>query len=137
MLANGATLAYKEKGAEGDYKDLPGLKEIPEVGVEPEKVDNTVLTDPHKKNEAGIGELPDMVYKFKYDNTSADSPYRILRKYQEEGKTLSFQETLKDGTVTEYDADISLKRTGGGVNGVIDFELTVYVQSDIKITDPA
>lgn len=137
MLANGATLAYKEQGAEGKYKNLPGLKEIPEVGVTPEKVENTVLTDPFKKNEMGIGELPDMVYKFKYDNTSADSPYRVLRQFQEEGKTLSFQETLKDGTVTEYDADISVKRTGGGVNGVIEFELTMYVQSDITITDPA
>ncbi len=137
MLANGATLAYKEKGGAGEYKNLPGLKEIPEVGITPEKVDNTVLTDAHKKNEMGIGELPDMVYKFKYDNTSQESPYRVLRTYQESGTTLSFQETLKDGTVTEFDADVSVKRTGGGVNGVIDFELTVYVQSDIVITDPA
>lgn len=137
MLANGATLSYKEKGAAGDYKDLPGLKEIPDIGVEPEKVDNTVLTDPHKKNEAGIGELPDMTYKFKYDNTQTDSPYRVMRKAQEVGKALSFKETMKDGTTTEFDAEIGVKRTGGGVNGVIDFELTVYVQSDINITDPA
>lgn len=137
MLANGATLAYKEKSGDGEYKNLPGLKEIPDVGMTPEKVDNTVLTDKHKVNEVGIGELPDMVYKFKYDNTSADSPYRILRQHEENGTLLSFQETLKDGTITEYDANISLKRTGGGVNGVIDFEVTMYVQSDIVITDPA
>lgn len=137
MLANGATLAYKEEGTEGEYKNLPGLKEIPDVGTTPEKVDNTTLSDKHKINEAGIGELPDMVYKFKYDNSSADSPYRVLRQCQDNGKILSFQETLKDGTVTEYDAEISVKRTGGGVNGVIDFELTVYAQSDIEITDPA
>lgn len=137
MLANGAKLGYKTKGSEGEYTDLPGLKEIPEIGVTPEKVDNTVLTDPFKKNEMGIGELPDMVYKFKYDNSSATSPYRVLREFQDSGTTLSFQETLKDGTVTEFDADVSVKRTGGGVNGVIDFELTVYVQSDIKVTDPA
>lgn len=137
MLANGATLAYKEKGTECEYKNLPGLKEIPEVGVTPEKVENTTLTDPFKKNEMGIGELPDMVYKFKYDNTSSDSPYRVLRQFQEEGKLLSFQETLKDGTVTEYDAYVGVKRTGGGVNGVIEFDTTMYVQSDIVITDPA
>ena len=137
MLANGATLAYKVKGAEGEYKNLPGLKEIPEVGITPEKVENTVLTDPFKRNEIGIGELPDMVYKFKYDNSSADSPYRILRQHEENGDLLSFQETLKDGTITEYDANISLKRTGGGVNGVIDFEVTMFVQSDISIVDPA
>ncbi len=137
MLANGTTLGYKEKGATGEYKDLPGLKEIPDIGVEPEKVDNTCLTDPHKKYEKGIGDLPDMVYKFKYENTSADSPYRLMRKAQDDGKVLSFKETMKDGTTTEFDAEVSVKRTGGGVNGVIDFELTVFVQSDIDMTDPA
>jgi len=137
MLANGATLECKKKGAEGEFVNLPGLKEIPDMGITPEKVENTVLTDEFKKSEMGIGDLPDMVYKFKYDNTSADSPYRVLRGYQDDGEMVSFKETLKDGTVTEYDAQVSVKRTGGGVNGVIDFELTVYVQSDITITDPA
>lgn len=135
MLANGAKLEYKE-GAEGSYEDLPGLKEIPDMGVEAEKVDNTTLTDPHKKYEQGIGDLPEMTYKFKYDNKSAKSPYRVLRDAQKGGKVLTFQETLKDGTKTEYDAQVSVKRTGAGVNGVIEFEVTMMVQSDLKYTDP-
>jgi len=49
---------------------------------------------------------------------------------------LSFQETLIDGTKTEYDAQVSVKRTGGGVNGVIEFNLTMSVQSDIVVADP-
>mgnify|MGYP004487297605 CR=1 FL=1 len=81
MLANGAKLGYKKKSeASSAYKDLPGLKEIPELGSEPEKVENTTLTDPHKMYELGIGDLPDMVYKYKYDNTKADSPYRVMRQ---------------------------------------------------------
>lgn len=137
MLANGAKLGYKEKGGAGDYTDLPGLKEIPDLGVDPEKVDNTCLTDGAKQYENGIGDAGDMTYKFKYDNTSETSPYRKMRKAQEEGKTLSFQETLADGSVTTYDAQVSVKRTGGGVNGVIEFNLTMALQSDFAYTDPA
>ncbi len=138
MLANGATLGYKEKeGSSATYTDLPGLKEIPDCGVEPEKVENTCLTDKNKQYENGIGDLGEMKYKFKYDNTQATSPYRKMREAQDSGKVLSFQEKLKDGTITEYDAQVSVKRTGGGVNGVIEFELTMSVQSDLKITDPA
>lgn len=137
MLANGAKLGYKKKGTTGDYTDLPGLKEIPEMGVEPEKVENTVLTDPHKKYENGIGDLPDMVYKFKYDNTKVDSPYRVLRKAAADGEVLSFQETLSDGSVTTFDAGVSVKRTGGGVNGVLDFDVTMTIESDLAFTDPA
>lgn len=135
MLANGAKLGYKKSGG-SSYTDLLGLKEIPEMGIEPEKVENTCLTDKNKQYENGIGDAGEMTYKFKYDNTSANSPYRVMRKAQESGEVLSFQETLIDGTKTEYDAQVSVKRTGGGVNGVIEFNLTMSVQSDIVVADP-
>lgn len=60
MLANGATLGYRKHIAgenSAAYTDLPGLKEIPEVGVELDKEENTCLTDPHKMYEEGIGDL--------------------------------------------------------------------------------
>ena len=135
MLANGAKLGYKKSGG-STFTDLPGLKEIPEIGVEPEKVDNTCLTDAHKIYEMGIGDLPEMTYKFRYDNSKADSPYRVMRKAQDDMEVLTFQETLKDGTQTEYDAQVTVKRTGGGVNGAMEFDLTMIVQSDLKYTDP-
>lgn len=135
MLANGAKLGYKKKDG-STFTDLPGLKEIPEVGVEPEKVDNTCLTDPHKKYEMGIGDLPEMTYKFRYDNTKVDSPYRVMRKAQESMEVLTFQDKAIDGTTIEYDAQVTVKRTGGGVNGAIEFDLTMIVQSDLKYTDP-
>lgn len=137
MLANGAKLEYKEKGAEGEYKELTGLKESPDCGTEQEKVENTALTDKNKQYENGIGDLGDMVYKFRYENTSADSPYRLMRAAQDAGKVLTFKETTKDCTVTEFDAEVSVKRTGGGVNGVIEMELSMAVKSDLTITDPA
>lgn len=137
MLANGATLEYKEKGSAGEYADLPGLKEIPDMGTDPEKVDNTCLTDKNKQYENGIGDAGDMTYKFKYDNASASSPYRLMRAAQAANKVLSFKETLSDGSVTEYDAQVSVKRTGGGVNGVIECDVTMAVQSDFTYTDPA
>ncbi len=138
MLANGAKLEYKEKSDAADaYKELPGLKEIPDCGVEPEKVENTGLNDKNKQYENGIGDLGDMTYKFKYENKSATSTYRVLRQAQENGDVLSFKETLSDGTTTEYDAEVSVKRTGGGVNGVVEVEAKMTICSDLKVTDPS
>ena len=137
MLANGATLEYKKKSdTSGTFTKLPGLKEIPEMGVDPEKVENTCLEDKNKQYEMGIGDTGDVVYKFKYDNTSAQSPYRLMRAAQTAGDVLTFKETLKDGTVTQFDGQVSVKRTGGGVNGVIEFNLSIAIQSDLDITDP-
>ena len=140
MLANGAKLGYAQTFSDGGsntYTDLPGLKEIPEIGVEAEKVDNTVLTDKHKIYEKGIGDLPEMVYKFKYDNSKANCPYRILREAEKNDTILYFRETDADKSTIDFGAQVAVKRTGGGVNGVIEFEVTMTVQTDITYTDPA
>lgn len=135
MLANGAKLGFKKSGA-STFTDLPGLKEIPEMGIEPEKVENTCLTDKNKQYENGIGDPGDLVYKFRYENTKEDSPYRVMRKAQDSGEVLDFQETLIDGTTTEFSGQVSVKRTGGGVNGVVEFNLSIALQSELKVTDP-
>ncbi len=136
MLANGATLGYKKKGADEEYTILTGLKELPELGDDPEKVENTSLTDKTKQYEFGIGDAGDLTYKFKYENKTATSPYRVMRLAAAEKEVLSFCETLPDGTKYEYDAQVSVKRSGGGVNGVMEWDLNMALQSEIKVTDP-
>ncbi|WP_286910760.1 phage tail tube protein [Clostridium sp. UBA1652] len=136
MLANGIKLAYKEKGATGDFTELKGLKEVPEMGIEPEKVDNTTLADTVKQYENGIGDAGDLAFKFKYENKSATSSYRILRLAQEQNKVLSFEEKFPDGTVFTWDAQPSVKLGGGGVNAAIEFTLNMALQSEIDVADP-
>lgn len=135
MLANGTKLEYS-KTSSGSYTNLVGLKEIPDMGVEAEKVENTCLTDQNKRYETGIGDLGEMTYKFRYENGSATSPYRVLRKASLDNDVLYFKETTPDGTVSAFSGTISVKRVGGGVNTAIDFDMTVAVNSDITYTDP-
>jgi len=136
MLANGITLGYKAKGSEEDYQILTGLKEVPEIGDEPEKVENTDLAATVKQYEYGIGDAGDLSYLFKYENNSATSPYRVMRQHAADKSVLSFCETLPDGTKYEYDAQVSVKRTGGGVNAVLEWNLNMALQSSIRVTDP-
>lgn len=136
MLANGTKLEYKKKSG-GSYTVLTKLKEIPEIGDEPEKVENTCLSDPVKMYEYGIGDPGELEFKFVYDNSSESSSYRILRKAAEEKEVLSFKETLVDGTAFEWDAQVSVKLGGGGVNGAIEFTCKMALQSKISVTDPS
>ncbi|MCD8286497.1 MAG: phage tail protein [Clostridia bacterium] len=136
MLANNAKLGYRKHGSSEEYTNLTGLKEIPDLGEDPEKVENTCLTDKIKQYEYGIGDAGDLTYLFKYVNDSEDSPYRVMRKYAEEKEVLDFCEELPDGTTYEYTAQVSVKRTGGGVNGVIEWNLNMALQSEITTTDP-
>ncbi len=135
MLANGITLGLKKK-AESTYTTLSGLKEVPELGVDPEKVDNTTLEDQMKHSELGIGDPGDLAYKFKWEN-STDSSYRKLRAVADTKETVSFEQTFPDGTKFHFDAQCSVKVSGGGVNAAIEFTLNLGLQTDIEVVDPA
>ena len=135
MLANGITLGMK-KGSASSYAVLAGLKEVPELGVDPEKVDNTTLADKVKISELGIGDPGDLAYKFKWENASNGS-YRTLREVSDSGDTVSFEETFPDGTKFQFDAQCSLKVGGGGVNAAIEYTLNLGLQSDITVVDPS
>lgn len=135
MLANGITLAYK-KQSDSDYIIATGLKEVPEMGNEPEKVENTCLSDNVKQYEFGIGDPGDMEYKFKYENKSENSPYRVFRELEKDKSVVSFEQTYPDGTKFQFDAMVSVKLSSGAVNGAIEFTLKTALQSDITVVDP-
>lgn len=136
MLANGAKLSYDKTNKGTSFVDLPGLKKIPEMGIEKEKVENSSLDDKVTVYEFGIGDPGDLEYTFKYDNSKATSSYRLMRELEESGDTAMFKETLKDGTTTTFSGQATVKRAGGGVNDAIEFTVAIALQSELKITDP-
>lgn len=133
MLANGITLSYGK--VKGTYTKLAGLKEVPEFGIEPEKVENTTLEDKVKKYEFGIGDAGELEYKFAYDNSSTTSSYRVLRKAAEDNEKLYFEQTYPDNTKVQFEGQVSVKLGGGGVNSVIEFTLKIALQSELTFTD--
>ena len=136
MLANGITLGYKTASGGSSYSVLNDLKEVPELGADPEKVDNTRLKDKVKHYELGIGDPGDLAYKFAYENSGATSDYRVLRAFSDSKETVSFEQTLPDGTKYHFDAQCSVKLGGGGVNAAMEFTLNLGLQSDIEVVDP-
>lgn len=133
MLANGITLAYGTD--KGTYTKLAGLKEVPEFGIEPEKVENTTLEDKVKKYEFGIGDAGELEYKFSYKNDSVTAPYRILRNAADNKTKLFFEQTYPDNTKVHFEGQVSVKLGGGGVNSVIEFTLKIALQSELEFTD--
>jgi hypothetical protein len=134
LLTNGITLGMKKEG-ETSFAILAGLKEVPELGVDPEKVDNTTLADTMKHSELGIGDPGDLAYKFKWEN-GANSSYRTLRAVADTKETVSFEQTFPDGTKFHFDAQCGVKVSGGGVNSAVEFTLTIGLQTDIIVVNP-
>lgn len=136
MLANGSTIGYASDAtsAPTTFTNIPDLKELPDIGAEPELVDNTALSDSIKRNEQGIGDPGEMEFVFRYNNSDAQSSYRIA-------KALSgvkwFQVKLFDKTTYTFKGIPATRLSGGGVNDPVEFVMSLALQSDIDIADPS
>lgn len=133
---NDAVLSVKASG-DVDYKELDYLMEIPEIGGNPEKIDVTVLTDKVKKSIKGIGDPGDLPFVFLYDASTATSNYRVLKDIETSGEVASFKLMYPDGSGHEFDAEVSVKIGGGGVNAAKTFTASMFLQSDITDIYPA
>lgn len=133
MLINGAKLGYKE-GSSNTYTDISGLKEVPDMGADPELVDNTALTDSIVHNEIGIGDAGSMDYVFRFDNSGAASNYRVCKGL--DGNVTDFEQSFTDGTKFHFSAIPSVRVNGGGVNDPAEFTMTLALQSDITVVNP-
>lgn len=132
-----ATKFYAKAGAVTEYTEIPYLMEVPEFGGTPEKIDITVLSDTTKKYLPGIKDLGDLVFKFLYDNESTTSNYRVLSGYAAENTTVSFKLEYPDGTAHLFDAIPAVKMDAGAINGALTFSVTMMLQSDVTVTNPA
>lgn len=142
MLANGTRLYYSEtpisSGTSG-WTEIPDLKEVPDMGVDPERVDNTGLNDTNRQYEQGIGDTGETMYLFKYPANKeayATSAWKLGREWQQSGKTIYFREVMKDGFESKFSGTCSAKRTGGALNGIVDVQLNIAINSNITYTEP-
>lgn len=137
MLANGILLGFRLPGGQGEYTDLPELKEVPDLQNKPERVENTPLNAANKRYDKGIGDPGEMVYKFCYHGPVKGSTIVLLQPYAATDTELDFQETWPDGTIIQYAAvpNLSFAR-GGGINSIVDLQVEMFVTSDIETILP-
>lgn len=132
MLANGIKIGYSTSGT-ASYTDIEGLQEVPDIGVEPEKVENTCLSDTVKQYEKGIGDAGDMEFKFKYTN----AVWKVLRGFESASKPTNFKVTYPDGASVSFSAEVSNKLGGGSVNDPIVITTSMALQSELTWADPS
>ena len=134
LSANSTKISYKTGSDDSAvFKELEFLMEVPEFGGAPEKIDVTVLSDKVKKFVPGTVDLGDLVFKFLYDNSSADSSYRVLKGLADAGTAATFQLTYPDGTAHEFDAVPAVKMDAGTLNGALTFgSVKSYAQMSLQ-----
>lgn len=133
LLSKDITLGYSAVPAT-TYTIINDLQDIPELGGSIEKVEVTTLADPSRRYINGLKDYGDLEFTFLYDN-SATGSYRIINGFA--GALKSWQITLPDTTKFSFTGMPSVRLNAVGVNVPLTFTLSISLNSDMTITNPA
>lgn len=120
------------------WAKLVDIKEFPDLGGEPEMLETTTLSDKMQTYIAGIQSLEGLSFTSNYTKTD----FSTLKAL--DGKTekyaVWFGGTESGGVVTpdgsdgkfEFDGQLSVYPVGGGVNEVVDMNITIAPSTPIN-----
>lgn len=135
ILTKGITLSYKKDGT--NYDVIANLQECPELGGTAENVEVTTLADGNKKYIKGIKDFGELAFKFLYDNSGAESNYRIVRGLEEAGNIVEWKVTFPDNTTFAFSGEVTTAIDSAAVNAALTFTATITLNSDITVTNPS
>ena len=135
ILTKGITLSYKKDGS--TYTVIDNLQECPELGGTAENVEVTTLADGNKKYIKGIKDFGELAFKFLYDNSGAESNYRIVRGLEEAGNIVEWKVTFPDNTTFAFSGEVTTAIDSAAVNAALTFTATITLNSDITVTNPS
>ncbi len=135
ILTKGITLSYKKTGS--TYTEIANLQECPELGGTAENVEVTTLADGNKKYIKGIKDFGELAFKFLYDNSGAESNYRVVRGLEEAGSIVDWKVTFPDNTSFAFSGEVTTAIDSAAVNAALTFTATITLNSDIAVTNPS
>lgn len=123
------------------YEKLIDIKSFPDLGGAPEMLETTTLSDSMQTYIAGIQSLDALEFEANYDLTK----YKALKEL--EGKTEKyavwfggtgagdeFTPTGTDGKFT-FDGQLSVYAVGGGVNEVVNMNISIAPSTPIELAN--
>lgn len=113
------------------------VTDIGDIGAAPSELDATCMKDTMKKTVPGVQDAKAFEVTFLFDNSAADSDYRVLKKLQDAGEIVAVEVIFPDGTTFATTGYVSVMVSGAKVDELVSAKLTLSLQSDWTVSDPA
>ena len=113
------------------------VTDIGDIGGTPSDLDATCMKDRMKKTVPGVQDTKAFEVSFLFDNSAADSDYRVLKALQDAGQAVAVEVTFPDGTKFATTGYVTVLVSGAKVDELVSAKLSVALQSDWTVTDPA
>lgn len=131
-----------KKGSSGStYEKLVDIKEFPDLGGDPEMLETTTLSDNMQTYIAGIQSLDGLSFTANYDMTAFKALKALEGKKESYavwfGATGTPDNLTPDGSNGKFafDGELSVYPVGGGVNEVVDMNITIAPSTPIVFSD--
>lgn len=131
-----------KKGSTGNtYEKLIDIKEFPDLGGDPEMLETTTLSDKMQTYIAGIQSLDALAFTANYTLTDYKALQALAGKTESYAVWFGGEET--GGTLTpngengkfKFDGQLTCYPTGGGVNEVVDLNISIAPSTPIELDD--
>lgn len=113
------------------------VTDIGDIGGSPSELDATTLKDKIKITVQGVKDIKAWKCSYLYDNSSTTSDFRKLKALEKAGNIVPVDVAFPDGTTFKATGYVSTMINGAKVDELISAKLSVSLQSDWEITDPA
>lgn len=131
----------KKNDSQETFSKLVDIKEFPDLGGEPEMLETTTLSDNMQTYISGIQSLDGLSFVANYDLTAFKALKALKGKTVEYAVWFGGQES--GGTVTpdgsngkfSFEGQLSVYPVGGGVNEVVDMNISIAPSSPIVFSD--
>lgn len=120
ILSEGTKLSVKETSA---FVEVAGVKGIPQIGTDPERVDVTTLANKKRAYIAGLQDVDNLEFAIVYQTRNFTKIHALVEKKAQ----AEFQIEYPDGMIVTFKGEPSFKFSGAEVNGALEFSLVVVV----------
>ncbi|HZJ99729.1 MAG TPA: hypothetical protein VFC79_06970 [Tissierellaceae bacterium] len=122
-------LKYK---LEDEFVKLVDIKEYPDMGSEPEKIDTTTLSELRMRTSInGLQDAPDLAFMANYDKTAYELIDGLVGEQEFQ---LELGEDGVDGKFG-WTGEVSVYLTGSGVNEVREMNISVSASTPILLVE--
>ena len=116
---------------------INNVTDFSDIGGSKTEHDNTNMKDTVKKTKYGLKELKPFEVTYLYDNTASTSDYRVLKALESSTTPVPVEVEFPDGTVFATTGFINNVITGAKVDALLEAKVSVALQSDWTVTNPA
>ena len=122
----------------GDYQQIKGLNNIPDIGSEPDRVEATTFDDlVYRSYVAGLQDTDSLTFGFNLALPNATANIKVVYDMASTGNTYSWKLTYASGITVVFVSKCFYSLAGGAPNDLTQFNLNLIPEGGFTITVPS